>query len=165
MKNPKSGGRCIYCGSPVTYSDKFCPGCGQKNDSWRIPGKDQCGNCHAYLPKGARYCTICGTRAGEGVYKPYQEMMQCIYGPMPRERTHVCENCGYRWTTCLMLDNQKYCPQCGGHAPAAPADRDEMPVEAVGVASDSSDDISFRELPAILTEKDTPDGSDSADQV
>ena len=151
MKNPKSGGRCTCCGQRIAYSDKFCPKCGQKNDSWHIPGKNQCGNCHAYLHDGAKYCTICGTKAGEGAYKPYQEMMQCIYGPMPLERTHVCENCGYSWTTCLMIDNQKYCPQCGGPAPVKPAERDGTPLGSI-VFSFGKDNA-----------PDTSDGSDSSD--
>ena len=148
MSHSTPTGRCVCCGAPIAYTDRFCPKCGKKNDGWRIPGKNQCGNCHAYLPDGAKYCTICGTKAGEGAYKPYQGMMQCIYGPMPQKRTHVCENCGYSWTTCLMIDDHKYCPQCGGPAP---------------VKQEEGDEISFDDIPFFFGRDDATDGSDSSD--
>ncbi|MCR5608442.1 MAG: hydrogenase maturation nickel metallochaperone HypA [Lachnospiraceae bacterium] len=77
----------------------------------------RCGNCHAFLKDGAKYCSICGTKAGDGAYEPFEDIMQCIYGPMPEERTHVCEDCGYTWTTMAMIDNEEFCPECGGKAP------------------------------------------------
>ena len=51
---------------------------------------------------------LCGTKAGEGEFEPYQQMMQCIYGPRPVSRTHTCEKCGYSWTTCAMLDMDSF---------------------------------------------------------
>ena len=119
MSNTNPKGICHRCGTTIGYTDKFCSHCGARNEYWRVPDKNQCGNCHASLQPDDQYCRICGTRAGEGAYAPYQEMMQCIYGPLPESRTHVCEQCGYTWTTCLMIDNQRYCPKCGGHAPCS----------------------------------------------
>lgn len=85
--------------------------------TWKIPTKDQCGNCHANLQEGDKYCRICGTKVGEGEYAPYLDIMEVIYGPMPVERVHTCEKCGHTWTTCLMVDKEAYCPMCGGNAP------------------------------------------------
>ena len=76
------------------------------------PGKDQCGNCHAFIGDDA-YCRYCGTKAGEGKFEPYYNEEGCIYGPPPIEREHNCPNCGYSWTNCMMIDNQRYCPKCG----------------------------------------------------
>lgn len=74
-----------------------------------------CGNCHALLQEGDRYCRICGTKRGEGAYLPYEDLAQpCIYGSEPVEVTHKCARCGYSWTTCLMIDEQRFCPLCGG---------------------------------------------------
>lgn len=117
-------GVCMHCGSTFPFSAKKCPKCGKRNEYWRIPGKNQCGNCHTTLMPDAKYCHICGTRAGEGAYKPYQDMMQCIYGPAPVERRHVCQTCGFSWTTCAMIDKDKFCPQCGGSAPVVSSGSD-----------------------------------------
>ena len=110
-------GRCQYCGAQVHYKDAKCRRCGKPNDSWEKPMDTQCGNCHAYLGDGA-YCRICGTKRGEGKYRPYQNIMQCIiYGPMPIKRVHTCQKCGYQWETCVMIDDERFCPKCGGKAP------------------------------------------------
>lgn len=77
------------------------------------PGKDQCGNCHAYLGDDA-YCRYCGTKAGEGAFEPYMNYEQCVYGPPPIEREHTCQACGFSWRTNMMIDNQQFCPKCGG---------------------------------------------------
>ena len=114
--NPR--GRCSRCGGELRYGDDRCPNCGGRNENWVIPDRDkQCGNCHASLQEGDRYCRRCGTSAGEGAYEPYQNVMQCIYGPRPVKRIHICEKCGYSWSTVEMLDRDKYCPKCGGNAP------------------------------------------------
>ena len=31
----------------------------------------------------------------------------------------VCAKCGYSWETNRMIDNERYCPKCGGSAPAS----------------------------------------------
>ena len=77
------------------------------------PGKDQCGNCHAFFHEGDEYCRYCGTKVGEGAYEPYMNFEGCIYGPPPIEREHVCENCGFSWTNHVMIDRENYCPKCG----------------------------------------------------
>lgn len=75
--------------------------------------ENQCGNCHATLGEKDKYCKKCGTKRGEGAFAPYKNVMRCIYGPPPVERTHLCSGCGYQWTTIAMIDTDKYCPQCG----------------------------------------------------
>lgn len=75
--------------------------------------KNRCGNCHAYIGE-AGFCVYCGTKAGEGAFAPYEEIMQCVYGPPPVEREHTCTVCGHVWSTCAMIDRVRYCPQCGG---------------------------------------------------
>lgn len=72
-KDTNPQGRCMYCGEPVRYKDKYCSHCGKPNDNWREVSQSQCGNCHARLEEGDKYCRICGTRVGEGAYEPYQE--------------------------------------------------------------------------------------------
>lgn len=109
--NPK--GQCLNCGRPIHYKDKFCMGCFRKNDGWVDAKPNECGNCHARLGSEDKYCTICGTKAGEGKFEPYQNIIQCIYGPMPVVRNHICRDCGYQWKNCMMIDKEKYCPKCG----------------------------------------------------
>ena len=46
-----------------------------------------------------------------------EEEFACIYGPPPVSRTHKCEKCGFTWKTTLMIDDEKFCPECGGPAP------------------------------------------------
>lgn len=115
MLRRKSMGVCVGCGAPIRGEESRCSVCGAVNEAggWVAPTKSQCGNCHARLSPNDNYCRICGTKVGEGAYEPYLDLMQCIYGPMPVERTHSCPQCGFRWTTCLMIDNQDYCPKCG----------------------------------------------------
>lgn len=110
--NPE--GRCMYCRGPVRYKDNYCARCGKPNDCWREASETECGNCHSHIKEGDKYCRICGTRVGEGAYMPYQvDYMQTIYGPKPVTRKHVCRKCGNNWITCLMVDDEMYCPQCG----------------------------------------------------
>lgn len=86
-------------------------------EGWVRPYSTQCGNCHASLQEGDKYCRECGTKVGEGDYAPYKEYMECLYGPCPIKRIHKCESCGYTWETVLMIDSEKYCPRCGNGAP------------------------------------------------
>lgn len=123
--NPYSNpeGICGHCGRKIRYREEYCSRCGNKNTGWIDSyQKNQCGNCHAYMKPRDKFCRICGEKAGEGAFDPYQNLMECIYGPMPVERTHVCKDCGHRWTTCRMLDDEKYCPKCGGIAPVEGAE-------------------------------------------
>jgi len=73
-----------------------------------------CGHCNAHLRDGDKYCRKCGTRRGEGAFVPSMTMMQCIYGPAPVRRVRKCTRCGKTRETFLMIDNENYCPDCGG---------------------------------------------------
>lgn len=111
-------GKCQYCWSQIRYRDQFCKVCGKRNDGWELPQKGQCGNCHEELQESDRYCRFCGTKVGKGAYEPYQSFCQLIYGPCPETRFHHCTNlnCGYKWSSFSMLDEERYCPQCGTEA-------------------------------------------------
>lgn len=81
-----------------------------------------CANCHEPYDEGAKYCRYCGAPMGRPEF--IEEDFACIYGPPPVSRTHKCEKCGFSWTTCLMIDNERFCPKCGGLAPVtAPGKR------------------------------------------
>lgn len=79
--------------------------------------KKYCSNCNKLVCEQDKFCKYCGVSVNATDYKPNLESMAQIYGPAPRKRTHLCEICGYSWTTFLMRDNEKYCPLCGGNAP------------------------------------------------
>ena len=85
-----------------------------------VDRENTCGNCGRRLRTEDRYCRVCGTRRGEGAFVPNRNLMQCIYGPRPIERGHKCTQCGYSWIAVMMVDNQKYCPQCGSRAEEVP---------------------------------------------
>ena len=75
-----------------------------------------CKNCKNKYRSGDKYCRFCGAPLGKPGY--IEEDFACIYGPMPRKRVHKCAECGYTWETNLMIDEERYCPECGGAAPA-----------------------------------------------
>lgn len=64
-----------------------------------------------------RYCAVCGTKRGEGAFRPYLNDLACIYGPMPVYRGHECTACHTRWYTCDMEDKDNYCANCGRPTP------------------------------------------------
>jgi len=74
-----------------------------------------CANCKKPYRSEDKYCRYCGAPMGKPDY--IEESFACIYGPMPVKRTHTCEKCGYTWETQMMIDREKWCPQCGGLAP------------------------------------------------
>ena len=75
----------------------------------------RCGNCHKLFDEPEdEYCRYCGTKRGEGEFRPYDNMNECIYGPPPTERVHTCRKCGYTWRTRRMIDRSAFCPKCGG---------------------------------------------------
>ena len=75
--------------------------------------EDKCGNCHKYLGKQDKYCKYCGTKRGEGEFKPYENVMYCVYGP-PIKHKYKCKACGNLWIVSVLGgDNSKYCPECG----------------------------------------------------
>ena len=125
--DPNPIGRCLRCGESIRYKDQFCRHCGAENRWWTQSGPDRCGNCHEKLESGDKYCRYCGTKVGDGAYAPFQDLMEVLYGPMPVERKHSCEKCGYSWTTCLMVDDEKYCPQCGSPASCQEAEDFDTP--------------------------------------
>lgn len=86
------------------------------DNEWSTDYTNRCGNCHKSLDENEKYCRYCGTKRGEGAFQPYQNIMQCIYGPMPQKRVHKCTACDHWWQTMLMIDNEKFCPECGSRA-------------------------------------------------
>lgn len=117
---------CKCCGTQLEEYMRFCPECGRSRDgdsypempSLSIDYTNRCGNCQSEMEPDDLYCRICGTKRGLGAFKPYENHMQVVYGPMPVKRKHKCRSCGYTWKTILMLDRQEHCPRCGGSAPA-----------------------------------------------
>lgn len=74
---------------------------------------DKCGNCHAILPKNALYCETCGTKRGDGKFKPHRNRPSIIYGP-PIRITHHCSSCGNTWQKYGMnIKQSSSCPKCG----------------------------------------------------
>ena len=90
-----------------------------------------CGNCHAVIDDDP-YCRYCGTKNGEGAYEPFEDIVQCVYGPPPVEREHTCKKCGYSWKSCAMIDTERYCPECGGNVTAAETGRSLFEEETGG---------------------------------
>ena len=81
------------------------------------PLQKVCRNCSNPWQEGDKYCRFCGAPMDAPTY--IQLEMQCIYGPPPVRRRHVCAQCGYAWETCAMIDRETHCPRCGGDAPAS----------------------------------------------
>ncbi len=75
--------------------------------------RNRCGNCHAKLVKGSKYCYVCGTKRGEGKFEPFFNEMLLVYGP-PVTQIVTCKNCGYKFKIgSLGGKTIKYCPKCG----------------------------------------------------
>ena len=85
-------------------------------DEKNLPKRKVCANCKETYIEGDKYCRFCGAPMGEPDYIP--ENFACIYGPAPVERTHICKKCGNSWKTFDMVDDARWCPKCGGEAPA-----------------------------------------------
>ena len=74
--------------------------------------RGRCGNCHAFLLKDALYCDECGTKKGEGKFKPYENIIRCYYGP-PVKITQHCSSCNYKWLKIgVGIKNSSFCPKC-----------------------------------------------------
>ena len=82
-------------------------------EEWSTDYEGRCGNCHSRIRDDEKYCRYCGTKRGEGKFEPYQNVMQCIYGPMPVKRVRKCTKCKKKWKTMVMIDDQNFCPDCG----------------------------------------------------
>lgn len=74
---------------------------------------NRCGNCTKFLAEEDRYCRYCGTKRGEGAFKPYMVSAFCIYGPPPIKQKYECRHCGNSWIASMSVGHQKYCGQCG----------------------------------------------------
>ncbi|MBQ6621246.1 MAG: zinc ribbon domain-containing protein [Mogibacterium sp.] len=80
-----------------------------------------CANCKNTYISGDKYCRYCGAPLGRPQFIP--EDFACIYGPPPERRKHKCAKCGYSWVTDYMIDDERFCPKCGGEAPATDVER------------------------------------------
>jgi len=88
----------------------------QTDEIQKTEGQDgivQCNNCHEWLGPDEKFCRKCGTKRGEGIFEPIDNIMQCVYGPEPVMRIHTCRQCHYKWTNIVMIDDDRYCPKCG----------------------------------------------------
>ena len=74
-----------------------------------------CPNCGKGWQKGDKYCRYCGSPISNPRFVPV--MMADLYGPPPVRRKHICTACDYAWETYAMVDEERYCPRCGGAAP------------------------------------------------
>ena len=84
-----------------------------------------CANCKEEYYEGDKYCRYCGAQMGKPDY--IGGIMPPLYGPPPINRIHKCVKCGYSWATRRMIDKGRYCPKCGGDAPATISEDDEIP--------------------------------------
>ncbi|MCR5203374.1 MAG: hypothetical protein K6D02_09885 [Lachnospiraceae bacterium] len=112
-------------------------GFGKKDE---VSKKRVCANCRNNYSEGDKYCRYCGAPNGEPLF--IDEDFACIYGPPPVERVHTCEKCGYTWSTNRMVDDTRYCPECGGHAPYVEVvdENDENANKPLGQVFDGSDE-------------------------
>ena len=106
---------CRKCGAKLSPESKFCDCCGTSTevDLYSTDYENRCGKCTGYLEPEDQYCRYCGAKRGEGEFNPYYDEPVCVYGPPPVNRLHTCKKCGYEWTVCAMIDEQRYCPKCG----------------------------------------------------
>ena len=75
---------------------------------------NRCGECHAFIGEADKFCRYCGTPKGKGKFLPYENVVECVYGP-PTTTTHTCTKCGYTWkVNQLSEDRAKFCPKCCG---------------------------------------------------
>lgn len=85
----------------------------QGNTKKTTSNGDKCANCQASLSKNALYCDTCGTKRGEGKFKPHRNRPSIIYGP-PIRITHHCSSCGNTWQKFGMnIKPASSCPKCG----------------------------------------------------
>lgn len=73
--------------------------------------KGRCGNCHELLRDDAKYCQFCGTKKGEGEFKPYKNSISVVYGP-PMNETYFCIKCNKAWINEYVNASPEYCPYC-----------------------------------------------------
>ena len=76
--------------------------------------RGRCGKCHAMIGENDMFCRYCGTPKGKGLFLPYENVLECVYGP-PTTTTHTCKECGHTWKVHgLCEDRARFCPKCGG---------------------------------------------------
>ena len=119
--NSKTVGVCPICGGELAigYIEKqgayaetpMCRECIYREPTTDYDGR--CGNCHKELPENDLYCRFCGTKRGEGEFKPYINISYPLYGPHPILRAHECKKCGHTWKSKRMDADEKFCPECG----------------------------------------------------
>ncbi len=72
---------------------------------------DRCGNCHAVLADDEKYCTMCGTKRGEGAFAHYDNKPDILYGS-PVIMKWRCPKCGNVWVD-WSYSERRYCKECG----------------------------------------------------
>lgn len=85
--------------------------------SKRIPKgyEEKCGECREEIQNDYKYCKHCGTKVGEGTFKPYENINADVYGA-PRDYELECEDCNYTEKEKTMGNIPDYCPYCGAEA-------------------------------------------------
>lgn len=72
----------------------------------------RCGNCHEELGENDKYCTECGTKRGEGEFKPYFNAWGDVLYGCPSLLKWKCSGCGEEWTA-IRFVGKSFCPKCG----------------------------------------------------
>ncbi len=81
-------------------------------DKKRKNKKDCCKNCNEPLPKDATICNQCGTKKGDGEFKPSRNRARFIYGP-PITIVQHCSACDFKWKKYGMsIKEATRCPNC-----------------------------------------------------
>ena len=78
----------------------------------------KCGNCHGDLDDDAKYCMYCGTKRGDGDFRPYSNVMSMVgvYGS-PMISRYRCPKCNRVWYANSFGENRNgYCKECGSQA-------------------------------------------------
>ena len=58
----------------------------KENKTDNLTEQERCGKCWDYLDDTDEFCRKCGTKKGEGVHNPSQNIPQPVYGPPPVSR-------------------------------------------------------------------------------
>lgn len=74
--------------------------------------KTCCKNCGAALAKDDSSCKQCGTKKGDGEFKPSRNRARFIYGP-PITIVQHCSACDFKWKKYGMsIREATRCPNC-----------------------------------------------------
>ena len=77
----------------------------------RLIMRKRCRNCGSPLGMKDKYCTVCGTRRGEGRFLPSGNPQEVLYAP-PSIKKWKCPGCGNVWAE-MSLSRKRYCTKCG----------------------------------------------------